>query len=496
MCHCGAALCFGPHPNLAMQNFIAKQRPVLLAGSAAVETWIILQCLDLEVSFATAALCVVGLTALNGLLLVIYLTIIYPVYLSPLRHYPGPKGGHFLFGNFIKIYGSPPPEPHLSWMNDWPDAPLIRFRGIFNVERIFPCSIEALRKVQVSDSYEFPKPHDIRKMVERLVGSGILTAEGDEHKRQRKILTPVFSLLHIKGLLPFFWEKSNLLVTCLRSEVEKNGQGNVIEMQSWLSKATLDIIGVAGFGYEFDSLHHESLIVKAFNTIFMPMSFWTQTLNIVNSLVPGIRYLPLKRNREVRGAVRSLRYICDELIEDRMLRVAKGQPLGDDIISIVAGQGGFTKEEMIGQMMTFLAAGHETTATAATWALHLLSNHLNVQERLRRDVIEAFASVDGTPDFETVDKLKFLSHVMMEVLRYRPPIPVTFRQAKHDSILEGYDIPKGTNITICNAAIQRDKRLWGPDADEFNPDRWENPPNSNFAFNAFLNGPRSCIGRR
>lgn len=437
-----------------------------------------------------------GLFAVNWLLMLLYLVAIYPVYFSPLRNVPGPKAGHWLLGNFKLIHDSEPPYPQAAWMMDNPDAPIIRYRGLFNIERIMLCSIESLRQILQTNTYEFPKPEELRKNGARILGMGVLFAEGAEHRRQRKALMPAFSFTHIKRLVPYFWDKSNTLVECLQSELNTSGDGSVIEMQSWLTKATLDIIGVTGFGFDFDSLHRETEVVQAYNIILMPTSMYTRILGILNGMIPIMQYVPLKRNLEVRQAIKSIHKICDEMIEEKMQRVKSGNTVGDDILAIIASQGEFTKREMREQVMTFLVAGHETTATATTWALHFLSKYPEMQHRLREEVNGALADVKGPPTFDTIDKLTYLAHFTQEVLRYMPPVAVTFRESSKDCVIEGYSVPKGTTIIIANAAIQKDERLWGPTAKQFDPDRWVNPPESNYAFSAFLNGPHGCIGRK
>jgi len=156
-------------------------------------------------------------------------------------------------------------------------------------------------------------------------------------------------------------------------------------------------------------------------------------------------------------------------------------------------------------MMTFLAAGHETTATALQWAIYALCKHPDIQRRLRDEVRANLPSISNESppvSASAVDGLSFLSAFCNEILRFYPPVPLTIRQAAYDTTVLGSPIPKGTIMLFSADIINRSKEYWGPDADEFKPDRWLGPgraknggASSPYAFMTFIHGPRSCIGQ-
>ena len=169
--------------------------------------------------------------------------------------------------------------------------------------------------------------------------------------------------------------------------------------------------------------------------------------------------------------------------------------------------GGFSTDDLVNHLMTFLAAGHETTASSLTWALCMLCQHPEMQTRLREEVqTHLNASLDRdtkttiTP--HEIDNLPYLNAVTSEVLRLFPPVPLLFRVAAEDNVILGQHIPKGTAIILPPWAVNADKSLWGEDAAEFDPGRWMRPGtahtggvDSNYPFLTFLHGPRSCIGQ-
>lgn len=445
-----------------------------------------------------------------------YRTVLYPRFFSPIRHIPTPKGAHWLLGHFPDIFRYPTGNPQLRWVEELSNNDgLIRYIGLFGGERIMPCNAKTLSEVLHHKSYHFIKPPFMRQSIGNVLGlRGLLFAEGDEHRHQRKLLLPAFSHSHIKNLVPTFWSISRDLTESISSIVAAAENGvPVIEMGRWCSLATLDIIGRAGFGYEFHALETSSEdgeskneLAWAYNTIFKPTG-WAMGMRIAHIVLPGwfLESLPLRRNKEVRKASQTIKRISVEIINAKKLELAEKKSTGGgderDILSIMLNSGNYHGadgvEAMRDQMMTFLTAGHETTATAMMWGLHILSlkeNH-HIQIRLREEIRAAFPQ--GIPEnvsYEQIEALKYLRNVTAEVLRVYPPVTLTARHAAEDTTLGGQFIPKGSHIVIVPWAINHNKELWGEDADVFKPERWEGQLESNYSFMTFLAGPRGCIG--
>ena len=176
-----------------------------------------------------------------------------------------------------------------------------------------------------------------------------------------------------------------------------------------------------------------------------------------------------------------------------------------NILSVAIESGGFTDDGLVNQLMTFLIAGHETTASALSWAICMLCKYPDVQSSLReevRSVLPDPRSPASSISSNDIDSLPYLNAVCNEVLRLYSPVPVTVRVAADDTTLLGHYISKGTTIFISSWATNANKEFWGEDAADFNPNRWlgEGKANTggvetNYAFLTFLHGPRSCIGQ-
>lgn len=445
--------------------------------------------------------------------LTIWLSFVYPYYISELRHVPTVKGCP-LWGQFPAILTEECGTPHRRWHEE--HGPMVRYFFPFGSERVSVADDEGLKHVTVKNPYNFPKPHRIKVWMVRILGEGVLLAEGQEHVHQRKALAPGFSHSSIRALTPVFWEKALLMSKCWRDEMAEDGdtKTKTFEILEWMNRCTLDIIGKAGFGYDINSLQMpESPLRQAYRLCFSH-DFWSRVHHLLQAFVPSSRYLPAKMNRDMNASRHIIVDKASEIIHSKQAE-AEHNSAGKDIIALIArgnkrleaqGEAGLSFETMRDQIMTFLGAGHDTTATAVAWTIHLLSTHLDVQSRLREEIRAHLPFLfDKESRFDMAklatadpDQLPYLHNVCRESLRYIPPIPMTVRQSISRDVVSGYTIPAGTSVYIFSNAINRLPQYWGPTANVFDPARWDDLPETwtQNAFQSFLQGPRGCIGRK
>lgn len=398
--------------------------------------------------------------------------------------------------------------PARRWANEIPNDGLLRYLHLFNRERLLLTSPQALSEVLNTKNYDFIKPKLVSAGIGQILGIGVLLAEGDDHKAQRKSLMPAFHFRHIKELYPIFWSKSREMVKCIEAELKESKDPNPhVEVGEWSSRATLDIIGTAGMGQDFNALRDpDNELNRVYRAVFQP-DRTARILSLLSFFIPRaiIQNLPLARNRSMQAASSVARNTCRRLVEQKKLRMANKEPMEPDIISVALESGGFTDEKLVDNMMTFLAAGHETTASAFTWAVYSLSQHPDVQKRLRDEIHAHIDSLDTADKIthDVIDNMPYLHAVCQETLRLWAPVPLTLRDTAVNSSILGQFVPKGTTIIIAPWAVNHNVTLWGEDADKFNPDRWMAAGQanaggavSNYAFLTFLHGPRSCIGMK
>ncbi|KAG9098413.1 hypothetical protein FS749_003865 [Ceratobasidium sp. UAMH 11750] len=419
---------------------------------------------------------------------------------SPLRHLAGPKNDSFLFGNLRRVFAAPNSALHEEWRELYGST--YAYRGFISSYRLFTSDTQAISFI-LTQSGMFPKPESLRRFLANLLGEGLLFTEFDTHKRQRRIMNPAFGPLQVRELVPVFWQKSNKLKDIWLDIIKSNPEGvATIDVLSWLSRATLDIIGVAGFDYHFNSLDtgDEDELAKAFSKIFGASQRATAWV-VVKNLIPLLQYLPDKRRRMTQNNMENMRRIGMKLVENKKAALAQELKTGStaqgrDLLTLLIksnmayeneGQR-MTDDEVLSQISTFLVAGHETTSTSTTWALYALTKYPEVQRKLRQELLDS--RLGDEPSMADLDKLPYLDNVVHESLRVHSPAPSTVREAAQSvhipvskSFKDRYGVErthitlqKGDSIFIPVQSMNRNKDIWGEDAREFRPERWDNLP--------------------
>ncbi|KAF4122934.1 Cytochrome P450 [Geosmithia morbida] len=487
---------------------MARSTFLPLMTAATASAYIYSRRHDTEPYFAIAA----TWATVVPLYVVVWMSWIFPFYVSELRHIPTVPGFP-LWGQFFDIITEECGVPQRRWHKQY--GPIVRYFFPFGSERLVVADDDALKHMTVRNPYNYPKPLRAKLWMVRILGEGVLLAEGPEHVHQRKALAPGFSIQSIRALAPVFWQKGLLMAKSWKDEIKESGATTKsIEALEWLNRTTLDIIGQAGFGYDINSLENpETPIREAYRLIFA-FDIWSRLLHGIQAFIPASKYIPAKMNRDMDISRKIIVDKATEIINVKQEEAAQNLNAKDIIGLIVKdnkrlqdkGEKGLSFETVRDQIMTFLGAGHDTTATGVVWTLHLLSIHPEIQSRLReeiKDYLPFMFDANQRYDPEVFskadpDRLPYLDNVCRESLRYIPPIPMTVRQSIADDTLAGYKIPAGTVVYVIANAINHLPMYWGPTAGKFDPDRWDNLPSTftNNAFMTFLQGPRGCIGRK
>lgn len=407
-------------------------------------------------------------------------------------------------------------------MKEIPNEGLLHFRGFFNASRLIVTDPKIMGELMVTKTYDFEKPPPARNFLRKIIGDGLIVVEGDHHKFLRKNMMPVFSYRHIKNLYPVFWQKSVQLMHCMEQEIAEKEQDSeagdaVVEVNHWATKVTVDIIGLAAMGKDFQSLkNNDDPLVQVYEELLEP-TFEKQLYFLLNMLFPQkiIGNLPWKINERQKIILSTLNSVTSGLVQDKKQSMKTESEDHKDILSNCLKSENFSDPQLVDQLLTFLAAGHETTSSALTWTTYLLATHPEIQKSVRAEIREAIPSptaTDTPEDFDlaaTLEALPILNGVCNEALRLYPTVPLTIREVVNPTTLGTQAIPVGTQIILPIHAMNRLPAFWGEDAEKFNPERWidtdektgERRPNnsggapSNYVNLTFLHGPRSCIGQ-
>ncbi|KZT59286.1 cytochrome P450 [Calocera cornea HHB12733] len=406
----------------------------------------------------------------------------------------------------------------------------------------------------LTNNYVYPKPDVVRQFLSQVLGTeGLISAEGETHRRQRRILNPSFSPAQLREVTPIFFEKAAELRDIWQAHIADSPMpagGKIMDVYQWLSRATLDIIGLAGFDYDFESLiHDKNELAVAFRELFR-VQMAVRWLNLVRMWFPVLRpflvrshmeahrhlfdFLQPEPDRHVKKiSQETMRRVGMELIQRKKAEVAKGlvgeKPssntvvVGRDILSAliranmasdVSYTHKLTDEEVLSQITTFILAGHETTSNSVTWSLLTLAQYPAIQDQLRKELL---AVSEETLSMDALNALPYLDLCTRELLRLQGPVRETVRTAlqddtiplqypivdKYGKTIDSVRIKAGDAIVIPIMVIDRSERFWGPSAQEFKPERFQDLPKEASAIPGvyshimtFLGGQRACIGYR
>ncbi|KIW34900.1 uncharacterized protein PV07_01643 [Cladophialophora immunda] len=496
--------------------------PLLLVFSAAVQAVVLLavapQYSPVD-GFNPAFLC---FTLLNFALWLFYLILIYPNFVSPLRDLPVAEGAYPIIGHALSQFKAPRGGDYQRFTREVPNDGLIRLKGFLNADQVLVTSPKALAEILVTRSYEFPKPDKDRVFLRRLIGDGLVAAEGEQHKHQRKHSMPSFAFRQIKLLYNLFWEKSVKMTRVIDAEAFGPARGHggaenlpsgAVDIEYYAPKTTLDIIGVAGLGRDFNTLgNSDDEMVKIYDELVHP-SVGRQIHAAVSLLgsneLASLLCRPVAQRYDTLNG--QLRHICRQFVREKRERMKGSQDQAIDTLASLIKSNIFSDDELVDQLLTIIAAGHETTSSSFTWVTYLLALHPDIQSRLRAEIHAAipngFSPTDSqdTNIASVLESLPLLNGVCSESLRVLPAVPVTMRTTKRNTTLIGHPVAAGTKFIMSPWAVNNDPELWGPDAHEFKPERWIDPesgkPNqtggasTNYATLTFLHGQRSCIGQ-
>ncbi|EHK25541.1 uncharacterized protein TRIVIDRAFT_31830 [Trichoderma virens Gv29-8] len=477
------------------------------------------------VSFASVVLVLrqtdatIPLAAAFGLLVYILGTVvykvgkalIYPFYISGLRHLPGPKDNQFLVGQGIRLLkAAGPNDLYLDWVRKWPDAPFIRHLTFGNSEVLLVNSLEAAREVLQTHAYSFVKPSFFVKLVGEILGTGILFSVGEQHKQLRRIMAGPLSKPSVRKMLPIFKDKARELSTEFDTAIggEKNG---VVEVEALFSRTAFKVISTALLSRditEFRSKSSPLSFEECYRGILNP-PLLGKLITFINPFIP-LRWLPIEANLAFIRAHTALRAMLSELIQERVMQVQQDKKSGRSdenagpkdflthmIEANLAEKKGVSDQMLIDVIIQSVSAGHETTAGTLTWTIYALVQYPDMQQRLREEILSA-QQKQPELDAATIDSLPYLNNIISESLRVYSPTLMAPWEAGEDVVIAGVSIPKGTTVTTIPAMVHLNPAIWGADVETFNPNRWESTTGAAanpFAIEAFINGPRTCPGR-
>jgi cytochrome P450 len=316
-----------------------------------------------------------------------------------------------------------------------------------------------------------------------LLGNGLPLIDGDFWLRERRMLQPAF---HRERLGKLVQVANHVIEAFMQDWEAKAGRNQILDLDEEMMRLTLTVIIKAMFSADIDdkiqSLSH------AFNVASKFMLWRSQ------QMVQLPLSVPLPRHVEYNRALRVLNETIYPLIADGR-KNPKDDLLGMMLEMRDADTGeGLTDRQARDEVVTIFFAGHETTAATMAWAFYRLSQHPDVEGRVRAEIAEVLNGRQLT--FADLPKLVYTQRVIQEVLRLYPAAYLFAREAIVDDVLDGYRIPANTLIFLSPFVGHRDAKSW-PDPERFDPDRFapeQVASRPRHVYYPFGEGPHVCIG--
>jgi len=336
-----------------------------------------------------------------------------------------------------------------------------------------------IEQVLVSHHHRFIKGRSLGR-ARRLFGNGLLTSDGDDHSRQRRLVQPAFHRLR----LPAY---GGVMASLAREQRERWRAGETIDIAREMGHLTLAIAGRALFGPDAGAL-----VDNAGETLETA----TNLLEVaVLPLAPVVDLLPLPHVRRLRAARRTLDRLLDDVIERRR----RDRTDAPDLLSMLLGAqdqapGVMSDEQLRDELTTILLAGHETTANALAFTWCLVARHPRVEARLHAEIDAVLGA--RLPTADDVAALPYTRMVFAESMRLYPPAWLLGRMAIEDHRARGYLVPAGSLVVLSPWAVQRNSAYF-PDPERFDPDRWlpeQQAARPRFSYFPFGGGGRGCMG--
>lgn len=348
---------------------------------------------------------------------------------------------------------------------------------------------EAVRRVLVENAKAYVKSPSYAGL-KLVLGEGLVTSEGELWRRQRRLASPAFHHRRIESFVPTFARHTEAML----DDWKARGVSR-LDLHKEMMRLTLRIVGECLFDANLEANLERGTdrLGQAVETVL----HFANDYAISPFKLP--LWLPTPRRLGFKGALSLLDDAVGEIVRDRRARIARGEAPGSDLLgAFLAAEDEdgsvMSDRQLRDEVLTMLAAGHETTANALSFTLHLLSRHPATERAVHQEIVEVCGT--GPITAEHLPRLALTERVIKESMRLLPPVWMIERANVEDDVLLGYRAPKGTVIGISPWVLHRDARVF-PNPEGFDPDRFlpsEEAKRPRYAYLPFGAGPRVCIG--
>jgi cytochrome P450 len=394
---------------------------------------------------------------------------------------PVPPKGRLSFPMLmLRILGN----PVASWGQDFYEEGIVAYRWL-GVETAFVMDPEVIQTILLDTSGSYSKQPLNDEVLGAAIGGGLLSAEGEDWRWQRRLTAPMFRAEDMLDFVPAFAAAASPMLERWAKAEPGTPQKIDRDMTRVTFQALQDTVLGASIG-EDDRRFIEDASAK-----FLVHSIWKVALSSLR-LPP---WLPHPGSRSMARDGRTMRGVAEQVLTKARVSGADGNDLLQRLISARDPATGepIPDKLIVDNLVTFLVAGHETTSQALTWSLYLLTLFPEWQERVREEVL---CVVGARVSRENIGKLSLLDQVFQEAMRLYSPVPILMRLTTHPVTIGGVSLKKGAMIIVPIYVIHRHHKLWH-DPLKFDPSRFSPEAKAGrhrCSYMPFGAGPRTCIG--
>lgn len=339
----------------------------------------------------------------------------------------------------------------------------------------------------------------LREAMLELGLDGVFTAEGLDWRRQRKLAMHALNTEHLRE---FFGRLDQVTARLQRRWERAAASGERVDAQRDLMRFTVDVTSGLAFGKDLNTLEQEGDIIqrhldKVFpalaRRILAPFPYW--------------HWFKLPADRRLDAAMVEIIKLVNALVAAARARVSANAPsaapanfLDAMVMAQTDDATSFTDAEIVGNTLTMLLAGEDTTANTLAWMMHLMVEHPDVQSKMQVEADRVAGAADRVPDYGATEGLRYIEAVAHEAMRLLPVAPVVALEPNEDTVIGDVRVPKGTGVYLLTAHAAAAEQNFA-DAKRFLPERWmdgadhERGAHNSKAFLPFGAGPRFCPGR-
>ena len=413
-----------------------------------------------------------------------------------IRDLPGPRGLPLL-GNLLQLDTGRMHTILSKWADDF--GPMYRYR-VANKNAVVLADAGLINEVLRNRPDGFQRGKRMQAIVRELGVDGVFNAEGEKWRRQRKLAMLALNTNHLRE----FFARLEVVTARLQRRWERAAAaGETVDASLDLRRFTVDVTSSLAFATDLNTLESEGDVIQQYldkifpaiaRRLFAPVRYW--------------RWFKLRADRELDTAVTQVHELVNRLVTDARRRAAndvsaESRP-SNFLDAMVAGQSdgsaAFTDSEVLGNALTMLLAGEDTTSNTLAWMMHMMTEHPTVQTRMQEEADRVLRLDNRPPHYASTAELRYIEAVAHETMRLKPVAPFLWVEPTEDIVIGDVQVPKGTAVNALTAHVAMSAENFA-DAKSFRPERWLEAAghsaegHNTQAFLPFGAGPRFCPGR-